>query len=277
MRKNPQWKMPHQPSVLMRGWAMLLFLLCLPVSASWGQDSLRDESVSAQREQAALQERIDAADEETRQALERLREAEREAQRLESYNEELAPRVERQAETLARREQAMDDLEVTRESLPRLMRSMVTRLRRLIEADMPFLRQERLARVASLETMLTDEGVSLADKWDRLFAAWRTELDYGRDMDSWRGVLEGDETLEVDYLRIGRVGLYYLTPDGHRGGVWKTAQDDWQPLNDTQLTELRKGIRIAQDQRAPELLALPVSVAQENATSTSADTQEPRS
>ncbi|GAB2801253.1 hypothetical protein GCM10027040_31110 [Halomonas shantousis] len=246
----------------MRWWTVLL-LLCLTPLASWAQDSLRDESVSAQREQAALQERIDAADEETRQALEHLRETEREAQRLESYNEELAPLVERQTETLARREQALEDIEVTRESLPGLMRSMVTRLRTLIEADMPFLQEERLARVASLDEMLAASDLGLADKWDRLFAAWRAELDYGRDMDSWRGALVGDETREVDYLRIGRVGFYYLTPDGHHGGVWKAAQGEWQPLNDAQLVELRKGIRIAQDQRAPELLKLPTSLTPE--------------
>lgn len=38
---------------------------------------------------------------------------------------------------------------------------------------------------------------------------WRTELDYGREMDTWRGrlQLDDDQQLEVDFLRIGRIGF----------------------------------------------------------------------
>ena len=51
-----------------------------------------------------------------------------------------------------------------------------------------------------------------------------------------------------------------MTPDGSEGGVWKSRGNQWQPLNDDQLAEVRKGLRIAREQRAPELLALPTSI-----------------
>lgn len=237
--------------------AMLLMGACVVALA---QDEVREESIEAQRAQAQLQQQIDAADDATRQALSELQAVEREAGRLRAYNDELEPLVERQAQTIAQREDALETLSETREHLPVLMRNLVDRLQRLVEADLPFLREERLARVEDLDAMLADGEMRPADKLDRLLGAWRTELDYGREMDAWRGRLVGEEAREVDYLRLGRLGLYYLTPDGGAGGVWSTAASGWQPLSSDQLAEVRKGLRIAREQRAPELLSLPVSV-----------------
>ncbi|MFC3293795.1 DUF3450 domain-containing protein [Modicisalibacter luteus] len=236
---------------------MLLMGAC---TLALAQNDVREESIEAQREQAELQEKIDAADEATREALRELRAAEREANRLRAYNAELAPLVERQSDAIVQREQALSTLSETREALPVLMRDMVDRLRRWVEADLPFLQEERLARVDELENMLADAEMSASDKLDRVLAAWRTELDYGREMDAWRGQLVGAENREVDYLRLGRVGWYYVAPDGSKGGVWKSRANQWQSLNDEQLAEVRKGIRIAREQRAPELLALPTSI-----------------
>ncbi|WP_231566358.1 DUF3450 domain-containing protein [Litchfieldella xinjiangensis] len=245
-------------------WALLLSsCLALPAMAS---EPLLEETQQAQQRQAELQARIDAADEETRKRLETLRQARREARQLEAYNAELEPLVERQAETLARRERAIETLEYTRDALPPLMRSLVSRLERFVDQDLPFLHAERLSRVESLEAMLSDSQLSTSDKLDRVLSAWRAELDYGQEMDAWSGRLDTDTPLDVDFLRIGRVGYYYLTPDGRRGGVWKSGASEWQSLDDDALKELRKGIRIARDQRAPELLALPVSIEVTEAT-----------
>lgn len=237
--------------------AVLLMGAC---AVALAQERVREESVDAQRAQAELQQKIDAVDDATRKALGELRSIEREAGRLRAYNDELEPLVARQAQTIAQREASLEALSETREALPVLMRHLVERLYQLIEADLPFLREERLARVDALAAMLADGEMQPADKLDRLLSAWRTELGYGRNLDSWRDKLVGAKAREVEYLRLGRLGLYYLTPDGDTGGVWHAATGDWQPLNNAQRAEVRKGLRIAREQRAPELLALPVSV-----------------
>lgn len=242
----------------MRRWGLVALLSCLTATAV-AQDDLLEEAQRAQQAQAELQSRIDEADRETRERLEALREAQREARRLDAYNEELEPLVARQARTIADRERALEALSETRDMLPVVLRDLVQRLEAHVERDLPFLRDERLSRVASLESMLSDSEISMPDKLDRVLSAWRAELDYGREMDSWSGRLEGEEPREVDFLRIGRVGFYYLTPDGRHGGVWKAQSGEWQSLEGDALGELRKGLRIARDQRAPEMLALPVS------------------
>ncbi len=249
--------------------------LLMGVSATaWAQQtSLRDASAQAQQEQAALQDKIDAAADETRELLTRLRDASREASRLERYNDELARRNQAQQALIEKRREAIDQLSVTREALPGQLRDMVSQLRTLIEADLPFLREERLARVESLDAMLDDSEMSAGDKLDRVLSAWRTELDYGREMDAWQGPLVGDDDRQVDYLRVGRIGLYYATPDGRAGGVWRADAEEWQPLEGDALDELRKGLRIARDQRAPALLDLPVSVTVE--TQSAGDANSP--
>lgn len=247
-----------QHKVSMRRWGLAALLACL-ASTTMAQDELLEESQNAQQAQAKLQSQIDEADQKTRERVEALREAQRETRRLDAYNDELEPLVERQTETIASRERALETLSETRDALPVVLRELVRRLGAHVERDLPFLRDERLTRVASLESMLSDSEISTADKLDRVLSAWRAELDYGREMDVWSGRLEGEAPREADFLRIGRVGFYYLTPDGRQGGVWRAPRGEWQSLEGNDLAELRKGVRIARDQRAPEMLALPVS------------------
>ncbi|MCL7941156.1 DUF3450 domain-containing protein [Halomonas sp. ATCH28] len=224
------------------------------------QEPLVEEASQAQRSQAELQARIDAADDETRELLRELRRVEAETRRLEARSDALAPRLERRGERLDSREAALATLAETREALPQLEQALVSRLRIWVERDLPFLKEERLARAEGLEAGLDDPDASAAERLDRTLAAWRTELDYGRELDAWRGTLGEEEARrEVDFLRLGRVGLYYLTPDGREGGVWRADERRWQKLDEAGRAELRLGLRIARDQRAPELLTLPVS------------------
>ncbi|MDI5985592.1 DUF3450 domain-containing protein [Halomonas sp. M4R5S39] len=237
--------------------AALWWLVVAPMASA---ETLLEEAGQAQRAQAELQARIDAADDEMRERLEELRRLERETRRLDAENDLLAPRLARQAETLERREAALATLAETREALPALERGLVERLASWVNQDLPFLVDERRARVASLESGLADPEASAADRLDRILSAWRAELDYGREFDAWRGNLEeGGSRREVEFLRLGRVGYYYLTPDGRQGGVWQADEGRWAELDEEARREVRHGLRIARDQRAPELLRLPVS------------------
>ncbi|MGK0545614.1 MULTISPECIES: DUF3450 domain-containing protein [Halomonas] len=229
--------------------------------AAWAQSEQASgdgEALEAQRTQAELQQRIDAADETVRERIAELRQAEQEAERLAAYNDSLAPQLERLATTLDERRAGMATMSATREALPGVLSEMTERLDRWVEQDIPFLHSERSARVTSLENSLSSPQLSSAEKLERVVAAWQAELAYGRELDAWRGTLEqADSRREVDYLRLGRVGWYYLTPDGHEGGVWQ--QGEWQPLSAAQRDQVEKGMQIVRDQRAPDLLELPLS------------------
>ncbi len=259
---------------ILMGVAAGLVLAASPLSA----DEALQEASEAQRAQAELQARIDAADAESREMLSELRRLEGETRRLEARADAEEPRLERQVERLGEREAALDTLAETREVLPEIEQALVSRLRAWIEQDLPFLAEERLARAEGLEAAMTDPDASAAERLDRILAAWRAELDYGRELDAWRGTLnegkdEGDDRREVDFLRLGRAGLYYLTPDGREGGVWRADERRWRALDEAGRVELRHGLRIAREQRAPELLTLPISPSLERAATTSDDAE----
>ena len=250
--------MLNRPFFALRGWWLAGVLASGTLLASEQAVAQAAESVEAQQTQAALQEQIDAADEQTREQLEELRRLERETRRLEADNASLAGGLAEEAERQQRLATALDTLEETRAALPVIEQNMVEQLSNWIEGDLPFLRDERLARV---ERQPGEQGENTIERINSLLEAWRVELDYGREMDSWRGRLrQENREREVDFLRIGRVGFYYLTPDGREGGVWNAESGEWQPLNDEYLREVRSGLRMAEDQRAPELLTLPLSV-----------------
>lgn len=255
-------------------------------TSALAQSELEQEALAAQQAQAELQAKIDAADESVRERIEQLRQAEQASRRLTTYNDALAPQVEELEATLAEREAGVSTLTETREALPGLLADMTARLGRWVEQDIPFLKEERLSRVAALESQLSSARLSNSEKLEHVLGAWRVELGYGRELDAWRGTLtetssgeasdaeQADATREVDYLRLGRVGWYYLTPDGQQGAVWKAADQQWQPLSAEQRDEVAKGLSIVRDQRAPELLNLPLSQPRQAQSQVQAETQQ---
>lgn len=250
--------MLNRPFFALRGWWLAGALAGGTLLVSEQAMAQAAESVEAQQAQAALQEQIDAADEQTREQLEELRRLERETRQLEADNASLTGRLAEEAERQQRLAIALDTLEETRAALPVIEQNMSVQLSQWIESDLPFLREERLARV---ERQPDEQGANTIERINGLLEAWRVELDYGREMDSWRGRLSQDGSeREVDFLRVGRIGFYYLTPDGREGGVWRAESRAWQPLDDEYLREVRNGLRMAEDQRAPELLTLPLSI-----------------
>lgn len=241
--------------VALSGTAITCSVLSAPLAAS---EEIVLEGVAAQQVQAALQTQIDAADEQTRATLEELRQLERETRLLTRKNSALSERLNAQASRQQRMSDALDTLEETRSALPQIEADMTRQLTQWIERDLPFLHDERMARVESAES----EELESVERIGELLSVWRQELAYGREMDTWRGrlTIESGER-EVAFLRIGRIGFYYLSPDGREGGVWLAEEARWQPLEEQARREVRNGMRIANDQRAPALLTLPLSVA----------------
>jgi len=251
------------PCVRALGGLLPALVLLAPLTATAlpaHAETLRDSAATHQETQRELQARIDAADDETRALLVRLREARQEAARLESYTAELTPLNADRAARIERQRTALENLEATRESLPGLLRQQVEELEDFIEQDLPFLKDERLARVQRLRDNLSNASLSNDERLDQLLNAWQQELSYGQGFDTWRAGLVGGEDTEVQYLRVGRVGLYYLTLDGQHGGAWQARNGSWQVLDDSGLEALRKGISMARDQQAPSLVTLPLSV-----------------
>lgn len=238
--------------------AAWLFLL-MPVQADPLHDAIATSKAS-NRAEARSQQRIDKLDDETRAMLAEYQRLSRELDQLSAYNDQLARMVASQQEEKASIGQQMRQLELTQREVLPLMLRMVAWLEDLLPLDKPFLPDERRLRIEQLGVLMDRADISIGEKYRRLLEAYQIEMEYGRTIEAYRGELvAGGRTRTVDFLRIGRLGLYYQTLDRHEVGQWDAETRSWQVLSDRYGLAIRDGLRMARNQAAPDLLRLPVS------------------
>ena len=93
---------------------------------------------------------------------------------------------------------------------------------------MPFLLEERTNRVDGLQKLMTQADVSISEKYRRIIEAYQIELEYGRTLEAYEGLIgEGTDARTVDFVRLGRVSLMYQTLDGTETGYWNAEEKKW--------------------------------------------------
>ena len=134
------------------------------------------------------------------------------------------------------------------------------RLEQSINLDVPFLMTERTDRLNSLKEIMERSDVSVAEKFRKVMEAYQIENDYGTTIERYKETLTLDDGTTRDYnmLRIGRIGLYFQSEDTNITGRWDNDSRQWVLDNDAR-NEVRKGLRIANQLIAPELILVPVS------------------
>jgi hypothetical protein len=101
--------------------------------------------------------------------------------------------------------------------------------------------------------------VSVAEKFRKVMEAYQIEMDYGSSNEYYVQSLEIDGSeREYNMLRIGRIGLYFQSDDTSITGWWNTELGAYEILGNEHRNEVRKGIRVARQLIAPELVLLPV-------------------
>lgn len=241
---------------------VVLWILCVLPLAALGQDAAEqalDQSQALVRDARDSQQRIDQLDDATRQALERYRQAIEQREQLADYNARLADMVNAQADELVALEMQLDSIEDTQRELLPLMQRMYASLEQFVALDLPFLPEERAERLAQLDDLLKSANVSVAEKYRRLVEAYQIESDYGRTLEAWRGTLgESEQVRVVNFLRLGRVMLFYQSLDGREQGYWDAQSGDWTALPDSYRRNLEQGLNIARQQQTPVMLRLPL-------------------
>jgi len=175
-----------------------------------------------------------------------------------SYNEELRILQTEQVQELARVDQQIKDIVITKQQLLPLLREMVSTLEQFIKLDLPFQREQRLTAVDKLSQLLSASSASISDKYRRVMEMYQAENDYNYDLAVYRdNVTINDENLSVQVLRIGRSNLYLQTMDAKVSAMWSQEDKSWQLLDDKYKLNIRKAMRIASKKAAPELLELP--------------------
>ncbi len=222
-------------------------------------------NVETDTNRAAIQsqKKIDGLSDKTRKMLDQYRSATHQVKTLTMYNAHLNDLLSSQKKEKASLEQQLKEIETTQHEIVPLILRMLDSLDKFVALDLPFLPEERGQRVAKLKEMIVRADVTNAEKYRRILEAYQIENDYGNTIEAYRAdiTLEGVSS-SVDFLRLGRVALYYQRFDGSESGYWDKEQKKWLTLSDDYRIAIRNGLRIARKETAPDLLALPIPAAE---------------
>ena len=205
------------------------------------------------------QERINNVVEGTRSAEDQYRAINKEIDGLRVYNRLMVAQTNGQEAVLEDIALSLEQVDMINRQIFPLMERMIDGLEQSIELDTPFLIEERRERIASLKDIMERSDVSVAEKFRKVMEAFQIENDYGNSTEWYRQTLTlGDGTTrDYNILRIGRVGLYFQSDDTQITGRWDQAEKAWV-IDDSARNEIRKGLRMAKQLIAPELIIVPV-------------------
>ena len=215
---------------------------------------------------AQSQERIDELDERTQELLSQYRASLKQLEQLERYNASQQRQVDSQRSEIDSLNRDIDNIASLQRAMQPLMEDMVDGLARLVEADVPFLMDERRSRVERLQAAMDDPSRTPAQRYRMVVEAYQIENEYGRTIEAYRGDIEVDGRLyeNVDFLRIGRVSLIFRTDDDRVMKRYDVESQSWVDLDLSYLQDVKTAARVAREAIPPELIFMPVTAPQES-------------
>ena len=196
-------------------------------------------------ERTDLQARWDAAQAQVRYLEERTALQRQRVSALESAGDELARRLE-EAQRL---ETSLEDTLLV----------ILGRLEAAVAHDLPFLADERSRRLERVRRDLGDPGATAADKLRRVLKAVLIEARYGGVFEIYQDrITVAGEELTSDLIHVGRLGLFWLTPDAARGGAWDPAASAFVEMDGRELDAVRRAAEMATRRRPAGVQPLPL-------------------
>lgn len=238
--------------------ALMTLAMTSPASAQFR--AALDESRAAVDEGAASQQRVEELDDQAAELLGDFRAAQKQRDLLRRFNASRRREVENQLLEIQGLQQDVENIEGLQRATQPLLDDMMEDLAAFVEADMPFLEEERAARIARLRNVMADSTQTAASRYNLIMEAFQIENEYGRTLDSYEGVVDNNgEELKVEYLRIGRLALIYKTADDSVLRIYDRSVGDFVDLDRGFLDDVVTGMRIAKEQLPPDLMIIPVS------------------
>ena len=174
------------------------------------------------------------------------------------YNRQMQELINSQKNEITSINEQMVELDNTNRGILPKLEEMVLTLESIIQNDIPFLLDERFARIQDLKNILLQSNISTSEKFRRVFEAYQIENEYGRTIESYRDEIDVDGIkYNVEIFRLGRVGLYARTSDGRYNAMFSKKQNQWIKQRGID-NELVIALKIARKELPPSLLKLPV-------------------
>ncbi len=206
---------------------------------------------------ATSQRRVTSLAQQTSDLLAEFRAVVRETDSLRIYNNSLEAIVNDQRSEVVSINDQLEGLESTNRGVVPLMLEMIEMLGQIVESDMPFRLEERRARVERLRDMMDQADVTTSEKYRRVMEAYQGELEYGRTTEAYSEALPSSGQT-VEFLRVGRTLLVYQTSDQETTGWFNPTTRQFEELPNKYRLEVKEGLAIARNEKAPNLVMLPV-------------------
>ncbi len=197
---------------------------------------------------------------EKRQLAEETHNLELEAKLLAARSLKLAGYRQQRQQEIQKLENGLAEMAEIGLRLEPYLDELAQKIETLVAADLPFSRIERQRRLLELNQVLDSYDADLAEKLRRSMEVLKIEAGFGRgfEVDEELLPLNGVDTT-VRVLRLGRVGLYYLTLDGSQAGWYNREKLEWEALPGSYSESVKEALRMALKQRAFDLVRLPVA------------------
>ena len=241
----------------------------LSVTPAFAANNLDSALIKGEQRAATAvssQHKIDSLDDNIRDVERKYRVVNKENDGLAVYIEQLDKQLSNQNLELKNIDTSIRQVTLIERQITPLMLRMIESLELFVAADVPFQKQERSARIANLRDLMGRSDVTVAEKYRKVMDAYQKEMDYGRTIKTYRSTIDlagtatsEKELREVDFLRVGRLSLMFLSLDGQSLGIWDQQAKKWQPLESEYKAKLTTALRIAREQAAPSLIKIPVA------------------
>jgi hypothetical protein len=175
------------------------------------------------------------------------------------YNVQIEQQLQSQQDEMTALQAQIDGLDATAVDVQALLQRMYDELVEFVANDVPFFKEERDQRIERLTELMGRVEATASEKFRRLVEAYQIELEYGRTMSFYKQNLADGR--EAEMVRLGRVTLLYRTVEDGETGYWDNQRKEWVPAPEA-ADEIEEALSIAKEERAPDLITVPVPAAQ---------------
>ncbi|MBL0731495.1 MAG: DUF3450 domain-containing protein [Desulfosarcina sp.] len=174
-------------------------------------------------------------------------------------NGDLKKKFKADQEEIASLKAKIAAIEIVSNELEPYLAEVLERLEKSVRAGLPFLAQERKARLQTLRKFIEKPDASSAELFRRIMEAVLVEAEYGNTVEVYREKIDiNEKQITACIFRLGRVSLFFKTPDNRRTGYFDPGAGKWVKLPEKYNREIGNAIEIAAKRRSIELVTLPV-------------------
>jgi uncharacterized protein DUF3450 len=156
------------------------------------------------------------------------------------------------------KQQIENSASLTREIRP-FLETVYQRLSNLVTSDTPFLKDERVNRINTLRRVLDDPDLTISEKYRRSMETLFIEAEYGSTIEVYSQTINtGGQELTASIFRLGRVSLFFQSPDKNLTGYYNLREKAWKVFPDSYNRDIDIAFKIAGKRRPVKIVNLPL-------------------